>query len=347
MEDCSFKNNYVVAIRCFTYNHASFIEDALNGFAMQETSFPAVYIIVDDASTDGEPEVIREWALGNLEHEEGEKLWKEMPFGQLAVAPLKDKSLSTFVILLLSENHYQTGKSLKRFDYISEWYDNVKYQALCEGDDYWINPQKLQMQVDFMETHPEYVMCHTDFNRSDGKYRNHEVYTNPDDDYFRVNVRHGIEVGTLTSLYRTDTYNKIPKCWTKNHWPMGDYPMWIEMSHEGKLKYLPIVTACYRVLNNSASHGTFEKEIKFFQAAAEVRRYYGQYYNVELPNNGYTKGYFLSIIKIAFKHQRPKEARAFYNQAKECNMLNNKMRLLYFATCFKPLGWLLRRVYSA
>ena len=51
-------NNYMVATLCFTYNQAPYIENTLNGFSIQETSFPVVYIIVDDASTDGEQEVI-------------------------------------------------------------------------------------------------------------------------------------------------------------------------------------------------------------------------------------------------------------------------------------------------
>jgi len=49
----------LVCIRCITYNHAPYIEDAMNGFCMQQTTFPYVAVIIDDASTDGEPEVIK------------------------------------------------------------------------------------------------------------------------------------------------------------------------------------------------------------------------------------------------------------------------------------------------
>ena len=57
MKDSAYK--YMVCTRCFTFNHAPYIVDAMNGFVMQETTFPVITIIVDDASTDGEPEVIR------------------------------------------------------------------------------------------------------------------------------------------------------------------------------------------------------------------------------------------------------------------------------------------------
>lgn len=151
---------YTVAVRCFTYNHAHYIEDALRGFAMQETDFPVVNIIVDDASTGCEQDVIKSWAVENLDVTSGE-LWREMPYGSLMEAPLRRNRNSTFVILLLSENHYQTGQGKKRLDYIAEWNDNAKYHSLCEGDDYWIHPMKLQRQVAFMESHPDYSMCFT------------------------------------------------------------------------------------------------------------------------------------------------------------------------------------------
>lgn len=150
---------YMVATRCFTYNHAQYIEDALRGFAMQETTFPAVYIIVDDASTDEEPKVLRKWVNENLQQTKGLETWKRVPYGQLCVATLKNKPLSTFVILLLDENHYAPEKKSLKFEYIAEWYDNAKYRALCEGDDYWSDPLKLQKQVFFLETHESVSLC--------------------------------------------------------------------------------------------------------------------------------------------------------------------------------------------
>ena len=124
-----------------------------------------------------------------------------------------------------------------------------------------------------MESHPDYVMCHTDFNLSDGSYRNHNYFLSTDDNYFERNVRYGVDVGTLTVLYRSDAYNRIPKLWDGKGWPMSDYPLWIELSHEGKIRFMPKVTACYRVTVESASHGSFEKEIQFANAGVEVRRF--------------------------------------------------------------------------
>lgn len=335
---------YMVAIRCFTYNQKQFIGKTIEGFVIQQVTFPTVTIIVDDASTDGEAELLHQWVDDNLFSEDDTSVWEERPYGRLAVANYKKNKKQSFVVLLLYENQYRNGNA--KIEYIREWLDNSKYHALCEGDDYWTNPQKLQMQVDFLESDPDYVMCHTDFNLSDGSYRNHDVFQKPDDDYFEINVRSGIDIGTLTVLYRTEVYNNIPKQWVGKGWPMGDYPMWIEMSHEGKLKYLPIVTACYRVMPESASHGTFEKEIRFANAAVEVRRFYANYYGVKLARDGYTQSYFISVMKKSYKHHRPKEAKVFFKQSKAYGLLNNKIRIFYWATCFKPLGWMLKKVYT-
>lgn len=149
------EHRYMVCTRCMTYNHSLYIEDALRGFAMQETSFPAVFVIIDDASTDGEQQVLKKWTSDHLEQEDGVVFWKEMPYGQLMTAKLKGKPHFTFVVLLLAENHFQKGIGRKRLEYIAEWNESAKYSALCEGDDYWIDPMKLQKQVDALEAHPD------------------------------------------------------------------------------------------------------------------------------------------------------------------------------------------------
>ena len=157
---------YMVAVRCMTYNHAPYIEDALRGFSMQETAFPVVFIVIDDASTDGEPEVLRKWALSNLEEDGGNaSQWKRMSYGELLLGTCKGKKNLLFALLLLAENHVQSGRKWQRFEYMAEWNDNAKYLATCEGDDYWTAPDKLQRQVEFLEKHQEYSFCVHNFKR--------------------------------------------------------------------------------------------------------------------------------------------------------------------------------------
>lgn len=336
--------DFLVRVSCMTYNHAPYIDDAMNGFCMQETSFPFVCMIVDDASTDGEQEVIKKYLEDHFDLQDKTIVRNEETDDYvLTFARHKTNINCYFAVFFLNYNHY--GKKSKA-PYIQEWNENAKYIALCEGDDFWIDPKKLQKQIEFMESNPDYVMCHTDYNLSNGGYRNHTMHYEPDDNYFLYNLEVGLHVGTLTVLYRSDASDRIPMLWEGKGWPMGDFPRWIEMSYEGKFKYLPEVTACYRILENSASHGSIEKEIKFAEAGVEVRRFYAKYYGVSLANDGYTPRSYAAMMKIAFKHNRSDLAKKYYQMAKDRKMICKKLMLFYIATRCKPLGAIIRRYYK-
>lgn len=128
-------NQLMVTIRCLTYNHAPFIRQCLEGFVMQKTNFRFEAIVHDDASTDGTADIIREFA---------------------AKYPVIIKPI------LEIENQY--SKHNGAIGRIMRENTHGKYVAMCEGDDYWIDPLKLQKQVDFLENHPDYGMCYTNFN---------------------------------------------------------------------------------------------------------------------------------------------------------------------------------------
>lgn len=157
-------NTYAVCIRCLTYNHESYIQDAMNGFTMQETDFPFVVTIVDDASIDNEPQIIRDYFSENFNIQDSEvSFLEETDFGEVLFAQHKNNKNCFFAILFLKENHYRQKKS--KLPYLSRWVDKSKYIAVCEGDDYWIDSSKLQKQVSFLETNPQYSVCSHDFTR--------------------------------------------------------------------------------------------------------------------------------------------------------------------------------------
>ena len=120
----------LVSICCTTYNHAQFIRQCLDGFMMQQTSFPFEVLIHDDASTDGTADIIREYEA---------------------------KYPGIIKPIYQTENQYSKGVK------ISATYQfpraQGKYIAMCEGDDYWTDPHKLQKQVDFLESNPGYSLC--------------------------------------------------------------------------------------------------------------------------------------------------------------------------------------------
>ena len=116
-----------VSVVSITYNHEAYIREALDGFVAQQTDFPVEIIVADDASTDATPAIIQEYA---------------------------DRHPHLFRPILRSEN---VGTHANLTDALSA--ARGKYLALCEGDDYWIDPMKLTKQVTFLDRHPETAVC--------------------------------------------------------------------------------------------------------------------------------------------------------------------------------------------
>ncbi len=118
-----------VSIQCTVYNHEPYLRQCLDGFMMQQTNFPFEVIVHDDVSTDGSAAIIREYA----------ERYPDI------IKPIYE-----------SENQYRKhdGSLSRIMD--AAMHPSTKYVALCEGDDYWTDPHKLQIQVDFLESHPEY-----------------------------------------------------------------------------------------------------------------------------------------------------------------------------------------------
>lgn len=140
-------NEILVSIWCLTYNHELYIRDAIEGFLAQKTSFGYEIIIHDDASTDKTAEIIREY---------------EQKYPNL--------------IRGIYQEENQFGKNQPSIEWILELEKQNckgKYIALCEGDDYWIDAQKLQLQVDYLEAHPECIM--TVHDTIDMDYKNYTV----------------------------------------------------------------------------------------------------------------------------------------------------------------------------
>lgn len=126
-------SSIMVSVRCIAYNQVQYIRQTLEGFVMQKTTFPFEVIVHDDASTDGTTSVIKEY----------EERYPE-------------------IIHAIYEKENVYSQSIQVLDNIMLKACCGKYTALCEGDDYWTDPYKLQKQVDYMEEHPECGLCYTD-----------------------------------------------------------------------------------------------------------------------------------------------------------------------------------------
>lgn len=147
----------LVSIICNTYQHKEFIADAINGFLMQETSFPVEILIHDDASTDGTAEIVKSF---------------EIKYPNL-IKPIYQK-VNQYSQGIKPSIHFQYPRALG------------KYIAFCEGDDYWTDPNKLQIQVNFLENNPDYVISGHDafiIDESGNIFKNSKLPDNYKCDY--------------------------------------------------------------------------------------------------------------------------------------------------------------------
>lgn len=304
---------FKVCCRCFTFNQAKYITDAMNGFTMQQTSFPFVCTIVDDASTDGEQEVIRKYVEENFDFSEGSVAYhKETDYAHITYAQHKTNKNCYFAILYLKENHYSQHKP--KMGYLSEWRDMCEYEAICEGDDYWIDATKLEKQADFLDNNRDYAMCYSKCrvflqrqkvfqkNKEGGNYETLKEFIN------------GNVVPTPTTMFRLCCEKKYildinPE---SKHWLMGDYPLWLYFSHNWKIKFMSNdLFSVYRKLDNSASHSTdYAKKKAFVTNTFEIAKFFAEFFN--MPNLYDENRLQRSLFSNAFLYGNLKEAKQIY-----------------------------------
>lgn len=255
---------YMVLVKCITYNHAKYIKDAMNGFCMQETTFPFVCTIIDDASTDGEPEVIEKYLEEHFDLANGDVVRKEETDNYvLTFAQHKTNKNCYFAVLYLKYNHYSIKKD--KTPYLAEWINAAKYVALCEGDDYWIDSKKLQKQAAFMESHPDHSMCfcayekHYPDNKSIFVPRyEHNKEECPIED---VIFGGGGFSATNAMFYRASNYVSYTN-WIDNA-VVGDLPMTLTLAVNGKIGYLSDLMCVYRYSASGSWSQKMSSDFKF------------------------------------------------------------------------------------
>lgn len=294
-----------VCIRCTAYNHEPYIRDCLDGFVMQQTDFPFVAIVHDDCSTDGTADIIREYA---------------------------EKYPDIIKPIYESENQYSKHDgSLRKIMNEATAKIGAKYIAMCEGDDYWTDPHKLQRQVDFMEAHPEYTMCfHNVLIRYQDRYSKHSNFYNdsrqaPLKDLI---MRGGDFVPTLSMLLRASTYWNMPKEVTSQY--VGDYPLQMYMAIAGKVMAFNDVMGVYRVIPTSATATLLNNRQKI---ASNIEKELKIYRDFNRLTEGKFKGWFekrkyFYLSNQMYKLDRYKDARKYWWKSRLCYSKNNRQMIL-------------------
>lgn len=291
----------LVSISCITYNHEKYIRKCLDGFLMQKAHFSFEILINDDASTDGTAIIIKEY---------------ETKYPNL-IKPIYQL-----------ENQYSKGQRGINVKYNFPRAKG-KYIALCEGDDYWTDPLKLQKQVNFMESQPEVHFCFTGHqifndgankfvtpltNFSTGLLDKYEIIKNGASTFATGSLMITEELSSLVITSSKKTYFNIPG---------GDLMILLLGAHLGEIGYLKDETTVYRV--NASGSWTSINEGNDFKAL------YNSYKKTEILLNYFIKTTGDKKFKNAVYHLKTKHNKFLFQKL----LTIEKNRL-------KRLGYLMR-----
>ena len=215
----------LVSVCCITFNHVCFIKEAIESLLMQETDFPFEIILHDDASTDGTTEIVKDYA---------------------ARYPAIIKPI------IQAENQFSRGGLINpRLVFPSA---EGKYIALCEGDDYWTDKEKLQKQVSFLESNLDYVITYTDCQPFDEEGEANIDFGGARRDLQSIELKKATPIFTLTACFR-NVIKDIPQDVMAARF--GDLVLWSLLGQYGKGKYLSDVSpSMYRIHDG----GVFSKK---------------------------------------------------------------------------------------
>lgn len=211
-----------LSIACLTFNHEKYISEALDSFLNQKTGYHFDIVVGDGGSTDKNRDILKEY---------------QQKYGE-------DK-----IKLLFPDRDPGIGGMLNQILLACEG----TYIAICEGDDYWVDDQKVQRQITFLKDHSDYALIHSDieFVSMFGKHiKPNEAYSEivarrRDGNVFETLLDDGNFLYTPTVCFESSAI-PLARLKQKENWYLFDYWYWLLISLNGKIKFEQEVTAAYR-----------------------------------------------------------------------------------------------------
>ena len=284
-----------VSVCVQTYQHANYIKECLDGILSQKTDFDFEILLGEDDSSDGTREICVDYA-----------------------SRYTDKIR---LFLHHRENNIKIrGQPTGRFNFLYDLYSSQgKYIALCEGDDYWTDPLKLQKQVDFLEKNEGYSMCFTHqlVVSKTGEVQSSNHYENKV--YSTSNIIKGFIPGTQTILFRN--IECLPQMLAKfSSSPSGDRMLAYCCSFFGDLHLLPEFTAAYRQTGEGV-WTSFSKQKQFIFSLEEFIKFH---LLIGLPANN---EYVQAKINGAYPYLFKKDKKKFLENIRQVNVIKKKYKI--------------------
>lgn len=206
----------MVVVQMVTYNHEKYVEQAIESVMMQKTSFRYKLIIAEDYSTDRTREICIE---------------------------LKNKYPDKIDLLLNSRNLGVTLNALQVHKACIA--SGAKYVAICEGDDYWTDPLKLQKQVDFLESNSDFILCaHYRYLQDSDEHL--VLQESPISDVMDgADLAHGVTFHSATALFRNFKSESEFPFWIVDC-PIADWALFVYLGQFGHIKILAEHMMVYR-----------------------------------------------------------------------------------------------------
>jgi glycosyltransferase involved in cell wall biosynthesis len=277
----------LVSIVCTTYNHEKYIREALDGFLIQQTTFPIEIIVHDDASTDNTVSILKQY----------EKNYPHL-----------------FRNIYQIENQY--SKNVDIWSYLFTYKCRGKYIAICEGDDYWTDFLKLQKQIDFLENHSNYSMCFHNalklYNET-GVIKKFNKTSLKSRDLSLRDVVHNWLVPTASIVGRTEFMRYNPDWLCRIY--SGDYSLILKLHIQGSIYYINEIMSVYRISQTGSSMTALMKGKNFFILRQKILL-------LESLNAGTNYKYSIEIdkeiirLKKELLFQKAKSSRSYFKMIK-------------------------------
>ncbi|MBQ8777112.1 MAG: glycosyltransferase [Treponema sp.] len=290
------------SVAVITYNQEEYISQTLDSILNQQHDYKYEIVVGEDCSTDNTKKIIEEYV----------EKYPEI------IKPLY--------------NNPNKGLIKNYFNVINHC--QGKYIMECAGDDYWL-PGKVAKQIEFMENNPTVGMCY-------GRAKYFDIYAKKylkqtfgkKNETFMTMIQDNT-VPALTVCIRTTVLNQYMQDIDpiKMNWLMEDYPTWIWISRNSKIRFLNSIFGVYRIGQDSISLGkSIEKKIEFNKNYHNIKTYFAKLYSVKVPNWDENISKFYILYEELENYYSKEIKRKLHNAYKSISNKNFKTKLFYFSS---------------